>query len=374
MNVGLRPIGSSKADLAVACSYWLRDDVEWSAEEPGENLPRDIGIAFHELVSRALGGTELDRYHAVSAEARGEAMKRFRGWMEAWPEQNLEVVETEKVYVVDVEHGTFWDFEGDFMAWRQKRRAWEIPVIIDLLVRSPDGELGVIDIKTGQDLRVSPNRSAQLLLGAHVTGAAWVGFHYITESGSIRQRAAEVETRSPHHQDTPTARMLDELRQRLRDRGIADPPSKHDPYRWARPGEHCTKWYCPALNTCPAVAKQVADLIPLSALSRRAPGKPAQHFGLTSPESLLAARNAIKMGKRLLDNLDAATKCYAAECPELPGGKVFSPKMQSKPRFNKGAYLEALDEYKKTHPDMPDMRDEHFNETTSYPVWRERKA
>ena len=346
-----RAIGSSKADLAIACSYWLRDEAEWTSDEvDGDNLPRDIGIAFHELVSRFLGGAPLERFNDVSAEARGEALKRFAGWTKAWPGQGLEVLATEQCWIVDVRTMAFhlakFDTPESFHEWRKNRKSWELPVIVDLVVRGQDGSVGVIDIKTGRDLMIAPNRSAQLLLGALVTGAKWVGFHYITDTGSIRQYAGAVD---------PGGAMED-LSDNLAT--LSEPT----------PGEHCTKYYCPAFTTCPGIAQQVADLIPVSALARRAVKPAAKHFGITSSDGLQAALDAKKMGEKMLKSLDAAIKAYATQHPELPSGKVYMPRPQTKSGFDKHAFLEALDTYRSEHPDCPDLRE--FNKSTTFDVWR----
>ena len=354
-----RAIGSSKADLAIACSYWLRDEVEWTSDEvEGDNLPRDIGIAFHELVSRALGGAALERFHTLPAEARTEALARFAGWTKAWDEQGLEVLATEQCWIVDVRTLSFhlakFETPEDFHSWRKGRKSWELPVIVDLVVRGRDGSVGVIDIKTGRDLMVAPNRSAQLLLGALVTGATWVGFHYITDTGSIRQYAGAVK--GDHNSEMSADATIEDLSNNLTT--LSEPT----------PGEHCTKYYCPAFVACPGIAQQVADLIPVSALARRAPKPAAKHFGITSSDGLQAALDAKKMGEKMLKSLDAAIKAYATQNPELPNGKVYRPKPQTKVSFDKSAFLEALDTYRSEHPDCPDLRE--FNKSTTFDVWR----
>lgn len=224
-------LSGSKVNLALACAYSFRPDVEVTERPPG--LPARLGTAahglaedwFHERAARELGAD-------VAQKARRIADSLI-GWMT--PRRHR---------ILYSEVGLRYDAENDTATLGPKRGEpgyadvgpMVLPMTLDLALRGLDKVLEVIDVKTGQKKYVHQDQvDVQGLALARMLGEpeARVGFIY--------PRLTKC--------DEPEMTVLDDNALDLRAGEIHD-LMRRLPMAEPQPGEWC--WRCDARPICPA--------------------------------------------------------------------------------------------------------------------------
>ena len=210
----------SKLDLGVWCLHWLEYDIP---DRPGR--PAVMGTAFHSLVSNGHHTEEL------SDAEEAHIQRRFDGWL-------LHGAPLVAGGVHEIAYQIRSDGTVVELNLPAHRAYPEGGICLTLDVQTHDR---VIDLKTGK-----PNTPAsvawQLRAGAVCADVSRGEFHYVTEDGQVVVDATAWSDR----QLAQDARTLVRLAE------VVDSGERHP----ARPGEHCTRHYCPARKKCKAFKKE----------------------------------------------------------------------------------------------------------------------
>lgn len=351
---------ASRGDLITKCQYPLHED---SVEVQSDSPAAKMGRAVHDLIAFKLnlGNMGDDVYPEGSNEAlelrrRAEAAANWAnvmsdGCVDRGGEVTLYLDSNYRVHLEDAEGRTrvtpdFW--------WVHKHMRGEYA----------EGEtrLFVVDWKTGQRTGIAPEKSLQLGLQGY---AVWrwlmpqivihsieVAYGYIDNAGKIYYDGSE-----PRH-PMELRELLNEY-QDILGSGGGDP----------NPGRWCKDLYCPCITTCPAADQATEHLVPVAALTGRQVASTGidleTAFNITSDAQCEKALNSLAIGKRRVDELEKAIKCYAAERGEvhLSDGKRYRQVVSNRSSFNKAKAFEAY----------PELSDAKFQTTTEVVSWKVTK-
>lgn len=305
----MRRLTVSKAELAGACLYWLRDDVPY---EDVPNADRETGNAFHELVAASVNGRRAEVWAIQNPEAM-RLLDVAREYVQPGDGRVAEVAfafdpATGQARRLGVEIGRDYDGQG--------ATPGDICGSADLVeIRGHAGPRTVIvtDWKFFAD-KGDPAKSAQLralaMMAAQVYGAelAIVRFVYYGDGPEPREVEGCLDSWAL------TVTIPSELE------ALANDMAKHDPR--PSPGPHCDELHCPARVSCPALRARVEAGAPEQA--RHLPVLAAE-MALDDPAKARAAYDA-------LCAIDALSKAVWARLDEyadkvgpiqLVGGRVY---------------------------------------------------
>jgi hypothetical protein len=318
----------SRLDLFRRCQAWALPSAIW-ADKESESARR--GSAIHAVIAWFVGAM-LDRWtEAVADVCQTEAIlwdvdpAELSGliatWIHHWaihgvPHRPGWKILVEVSYAWNPHTGTVRRLPlGTTRDQRQDDPA-EIVMTLDLVAWGPDGQIVILDHKSGG--APSAAEAAQLLGGALVVvreaeaagqavGKVEVEIHQIAEDGSILRDVA-----------TPSAWDLASFEDEIRE--LLSNPSPE-----AVPGSWCVEDYCPALLECPITKAQVPQLIPVEDLIR-APIPAERMAAIVTPEDLARYLMIKAKAERVMEDLKAQARALvdaSGGAVPLPDGRVY---------------------------------------------------
>lgn len=228
-----RRLSMSRIGLAHECSYWARNDLEYS-ESPSGRAAR-IGSLVHLFAEALVTGRNVKAENVdleELAEARGIMTGPFRAWIEGRKWRSCE-------------EGLRYDASADRAEVGPRRGEPRYddhgPMVLkgtlDLVADNEDGSLDVIDIKTGQKQHTNVDQLyAQAVAASRRYGVTTVRVGFVFPR-KTKCDAPEMETLDADRLDEEAGR----IRRTLRLLPTSGP----------EPGKHC--WKCPlGWTDCPA--------------------------------------------------------------------------------------------------------------------------
>lgn len=245
---------ASKIDLARACAYPFRADVEWPEEKERSHYAT-LGTAFHLLAERHLSGSLATPEQTLQAVGFDE--ETIASAIELYDVASSHLDElprhtrTEVKFAYDPRTGDAIELASCGPRDYAEAPAGWIAGTIDFYVADDSG-VYVGDFKTGWSNytnRVDDN--GQLAWGALAVAS-------LTGHKSARVGIWKVHTESvAKYGDTHTEQdmqwwrgMMEELLERI--------DGKPEPV----PGPHCTKKFCPLLAQCPEAQRLIRGIVP----------------------------------------------------------------------------------------------------------------
>lgn len=239
----MRRITASRTSLALACTYWTREDVPHD-DKPGPSAK--AGQAFHAAVEESLlvGRTDVARVakaHALPPAATKKLGAQVRQWESWWTVERPEGAELlpEIAYAYDPQTETARTLVKKHHRDYSNAKPGEITGSADLVVVKASGDLEVWDWKSGAGWVEPPAQNAQLatlaLSAARVLGVRTARVAVVRCSDvEVRRFAADLYGLDLDAHADRLARVADEV-----EAGGSEPKG----------GEHC-RW-CPARRACP---------------------------------------------------------------------------------------------------------------------------
>jgi len=228
-------ISGSKLQLATLCSYWARDDVDTPQSEGGPAA--ESGTRIHHAIATgdtsALSPEEMDLYlHWLDNMASHVGGEAFMEESFAYNPVTGDVILPEKVGhdYVNLPEGY-------------------VPMTVDAFYIGPNGELTVVDWKTGRHA-VTPAKDNAQLTAAALTLAT------LYQVDTVKAGIGYVRT-GKYDWVELNALDMQEFRETLKATLAALPTAQ------ATPGTHCRELYCPMLGQCPATSAAMAQMTKL---------------------------------------------------------------------------------------------------------------
>lgn len=335
MTAARHHLSGSRIELADACLFPFRADVQWPVQVYGA-APR-LGSALHagaqetgeaaadrtvdeEELEGALrdamvtidwhgkGGADLDALalrYGLTPSAAAQLSELYESWYAWWTEWLPDGcrVAYEVPYAWNVRTWSARLLPSDGPRDYSAILPDEVPCTLDAVVGAPDGSVTVVDLKTGRRQHASAATHAQLATGALCVAHAAPGGPYETVRvvlakvmpGAVYVDSAELDTETLDLRALSLAHHLDAL-----------------PTARPTPGRHCSDLFCPMLGTCEGPR----------ALALRAPELAAALPSTVETEGQAAAvLGSMKAMQAWLD----AMKRSAVEWAETHGGRVRMP-------------------------------------------------
>lgn len=335
---------ASKSYLLTNCAYSFDPLLELpTQDDPGE--PARYGSAFHELMAVILQDPAYDltlvyetlvkwslpasladelRTHVTQAYA---VLSKWLGgdnpWSHAFTVQDVEASKWLAFWEAGYEIGNCTLDENGHVYAGVPDHA--IAGTVDLTALG-DGQLVVLDHKTGLGDYSQPASNPQLLTLAAMTGATIAAVLHAPRQGLPHVYAEDIDA-------TVLQAHLVKLQHALERVGDGS----------MRPGAWCQ--YCPARTVCPA--KQ-GEIINAAVRSAEAFGLalPKRETGIVTPDKLGKLHLMMSQGQKLLDAAAKEIKAYVRDNPgELvirPDGKILQLVPVEQERLSKAAVVRAL--------------------------------
>jgi hypothetical protein len=295
-------LSGSKLQLAQICSWFARDDAEWSSEPPGPS---------------AETGTEVQRCitQRINWGLRTPDNELFQVWDEHFPDTTGWVSET--AYALQPETGRV-RFLGVDIGRKYEIADDEIGLSLD--IEYIDGDTVVVrDVKTGRQRHLpQPSSSLQLGVGAYCAAKhrgldkARVYYDLLSEDG-VDSREATLNVWDLELIAIEVKRIC---------RTFTEP----------NPGPHCRGMYCPAYRvSCPATIEAAAE-VGLARITQ-----------ITSPEHAGRLYCKVKAAEAMLATCKAAIDDYARSTPiPLGDGRQYCQVERSRESIEVTPQAEAI--------------------------------